>query len=366
MTITALQIKHGSRAGLPAKAAMGEPLISLDTGELFFGRGTATGDLGVFKLSDVIFADVAPAVFQGKLWIDTVNNAIYRASDAGDSWVACTASQGSDAISTDLQVYGVSQGVYTDGNVIPAGTSLETIIKNMLQAVIPPTYQAPTLSLAYTGQLAVEAGTQLVPTITPTFLQRDGGAPILYTLNRNGVTVLTDPAAQAFLEPGITIGDNTVVYQATESYNEGPIKNDNQGNPSPTGRISAGTAVSAAVTFLGKRNAFYAFDDATVAPADSASVRALTGKLLGPVVGTVIGLNIPAGTKRVVIAYPDTLRDISSIKYVELGNGEVKDTFVKTAVQVQGANGFADIGYKVFTYTPAVPFGDNVTYNVTI
>jgi hypothetical protein len=82
--------------------------------------------------------------------------------------------------------------------------------------------------------------------------------------------------------------------------------------------------------------------------------------------GTTFTLNITAGATSVKFAYPAALRDVSSVKYVELGNGEVKDTFILTNELVEGAVGFTSINYKVYTYIPAIPFGDAVTYSVTI
>jgi len=51
---------------------------------------------------------------------------------------------------------------------------------------------------------------------------------------------------------------------------------------------------------------------------------------------------------------------------VEGLNAEVKGVFTKSSVSVEGANGYTPIGYKVYRYTPAVPFQAAATYNVTI
>lgn len=361
----ALQIRRGLKSALPAKAALGEPLIAIDTRELFVGVGTGVGDGDVYKIGDVIFADTPPDVTPEKIWIDTANEKIYRAADDGLSWTAIGGA-GSGAVSADFMVYGVTQGVYTDGQVITAGTSLETIVKNMLQAVIPPTYVSPTLGLTGSGQLNVEAGTILTPLLTPAFNQQDGGAPIQYVLRKDGLALVTNPTAQAFSDAEFQLGDTAVSYQATNSYDAGPVKNNNQGNPSPTGQIAAGATVSNTVTYTGKRFLFYTADIGNNKPVTSDDVRFLPSKVLGPTNGAIFTLNIPAGTKRVVFAYPESIRDVTSVKYVELGNGEVKDTFIKTVVNVEGNNAFAPVGYKIYSYVPAVPFGDAVTYVVTI
>jgi hypothetical protein len=67
-----------------------------------------------------------------------------------------------------------------------------------------------------------------------------------------------------------------------------------------------------------------------------------------------------------VFAYPDTLRDVSTVKYVEVANSEVKDVFTKTSVNVEGANTYTAIGYKVYRYVPNAPFPNAATYVVTI
>ena len=341
----ALQIRRGLRAALPTIAALGEPLIATDTREMFIGTGTS-----VYKIGDIIFDAVPPPVVPEKVWVNTANNSIYRAANDGLSWVLIVGGS-AGAITADFQVYGVSQGIYNDGNVIPAGTSLEDVIKNMLQRVIPPTYASPTLSLAGSGVLTVEAGTTVSPLLTPTFNQRDGGSALAYQLKKDGLEQLANP------DGPYVLGDESITYQATQTYGQGPIKDDNQGNPYPTGQIQAGTATSNIVTYTGKRKMFYGLDNAVI--------RSL-GFIMGPVNGTNFTFNIPAGTTRVTFAYPATLRDVSTIKYFELGNGEVKDTFTKTLVDIEGAAGFTAMSYKVYTYAPAVPFGDNATYTGVI
>ena len=353
----ALQMRRGYKNVLPAKAALGEPLIATDTREIFIGQGITASDGNVYKLSDVVFGAIAPTVEKEKIWVNTTTNELKRASDDGTAWISLVGSGGggSSTVGADFQVYGVTQGTYSDGATIAAGTSLEDVVKNMLQAVIPASYSAPTLGIS-SGQ-TVEAGTSITPTITPTWNQRDGGTSILYSLKKGGVDIFTNATAIAHADSVFILGDETVSYQATNTYNAGPIKNNNQGNPSPTGQIAAGTATSNVASYTGKRNLFYGINQS--------DPRALTA-LLGPVNSTTFTINIPSGATSVKFAYPDSLRAVSSVKYVELGNGEVKDTFTLTTELIAGAAGFTSINYKVYTYIPAIPFGDAVTYSVTI
>lgn len=357
----ALQIRRGLKSALPTVAALGEPLVTTDTHELYVGTGSS-----ISKISDVMFASSAPPVITEKLWLNTATDTLYRASDDGLSWVTISGGSGSGALTADLTVYGVTQGMYSSGQTIPAGTSLEDIVKNMLQTIIPPVYTSPSLNLAGSGQFNLEAGTNIQPILTPTFNMNDGGSAILYTLRKDGVEQVSSASVQAFSDIAYTLGDFLITYQATVSFNQGGIKNDNMGNPYPTGQIQAGSVNSNPVQYNGKRMLFFAADTGVAAPTSSAEVRILAGKQLGPINGTTLSISIPAGTKRVVIAYPSSIRDITSIKYVEFGNGEVKDTFSLATINVEGANGFTPIGYKVYSYVPAEPFGDAVTYAVTL
>jgi hypothetical protein len=123
---------------------------------------------------------------------------------------------------------------------------------------------------------------------------------------------------------------------------------------------------------------FYGTPSAT--PIASADVRALTGAFAASANTTVDGtglpianitvpnfiIAIPAGATRVVFAYPASLRDVASIRYLELADSEVKANFTMTTVSVTGANGVAAINYKVWTYTPVEPFSVANHYKVFI
>ena len=67
-----------------------------------------------------------------------------------------------------------------------------------------------------------------------------------------------------------------------------------------------------------------------------------------------------------VIAYPATLRDVTSIADVNGMNAEIKTSFTKTTVAVEGANGAAAIDYKVYTLDFANANDAANTYAVTI
>lgn len=262
---------------------------------------------------------------------------------------------GSSNTTADINVIGTTQGLYSDGNIIPMGTSLETIVKNMLQTIIPPTYISPTLSIVGSGVLNVESGTNLTLTITPTFTQNDGGTVTNYSVTKNGTSVYTNATVNTYSSTAFVIGDETINYQATVTYNSGAIKNDNTGNPSPTGSIPSGSKVSNIISYVGKRNAFYGTLTNTKIPSISSDIRGLSGKTLGITNGSTFNVNVASGTKHICIAYPDTLQGITQIKSVNM-NSDIKDVFTLITISVNDANGSNPVNYKVYYYNPATAF----------
>lgn len=312
----------------------------------------------------LLIIDIEVAELNGRL--------ISKVGPTSESIDEVIASLNTNAIklSEDITLNGVSQGSYANGNTIAKDTQLTTILKNFLQVALPVTYSAPTFGIT-PGNSTVEAGAMVSPTIVPTFTQRDAGAINQYLLQLStggaaNVNIVNSLTLASYIQSAIQVQDGAhLQYTATASFDEGLTKINNMGEPIPAGKILAGSR-SATLTYTGARQAFYGTGTVNVNPANSADIRALSGTKLNPTNGSVLTINIAPGTKRIIIAYPDTLRDVTSIKYVELGNAEVADTFTKINLQVDGANGYAPINYKVFVYIPAVPFGAGATYNATI
>jgi hypothetical protein len=276
-----------------------------------------------------------------------------------------TSLAGAGAMSENFTVKAVSQGSYNDGNTIPAGTSLETVIKNMLQQRVPATYASPTLALNTAATLNPEIGTNISALLSPAWNKGDAGDATQFRVKRDGTTLQTTNAS---LPENFTGNFQLLVstsFTAEADYQQGVQKFDNLGDSSGT-PISAGTRTSSALTFAPRRASFFGADTQTSAAGTSAAVRSLGNSVLGHANGSTFTLNIPAGSTRVSIAYPASLRTLNSVKYVEVGNSEVKDTFTEATVSVEGANGASPTNYRVFTYRPSIPFGSAATYTVTI
>ena len=216
---------------------------------------------------------------------------------------------------------------------------------------VAPTYVEPTLALtANPSTLKQEVGTKITPILSYTFTQNDAGAEISHTFSP------VDSETQAQLT--IVEGDN-IEYSVTVNYGAGAQKADNFGNLSGEA-IQAGS-LTKTLKYVGYRKNFYVADAGTVAPTDSAEVRALTSFSTG-----TQRINVAPNSQRIVIACPST-KTLTSAKYVEQGNAEYKDNFTLTTVQVSGATDGKDlINYNVYTYVFAIPNSAAMTFNISI
>lgn len=137
-------------------------------------------------------------------------------------------------------VIGTDIGAYQDGDTILPGVNYLDIIENLLQTQIPPTYTAPTVSINDGQASTQEVGVTLNPvSLTGSWDQNDAGSYNALEFTRGGGSISTG---------SFTYVDNTTLYASTTPivyefevcYDEGPTKNDNLGNPYPTGKIAAG------------------------------------------------------------------------------------------------------------------------------
>ena len=216
---------------------------------------------------------------------------------------------------------------------------------------VAPTYVEPTLALtANPSTLKQEVGTKITPILSYTFTQNDAGAETSHTFSP------VDSETQVQLT--IVEGDN-IEYSVTVNYGAGVQKADNFGNLSGEA-IQAGS-LTKTLKYVGYRKNFYVADAGTVAPTDSAEVRALTAFSTG-----TQRINVAPNSQRIVIACPST-KTLTSAKYVEQGNAEYKDNFTLTTVQVSGATDGKDlINYNVYTYVFAIPNSAAMTFNISI
>lgn len=127
---------------------------------------------------------------------------------------------------------------------------------------------------------------------------------------------------------------------------------------------SNGLTGSASVDVKFSRGIFYGTSNSDELYNTSALVRTLN-KELGKTSGYEFTVDIPVGTKSVIIAIPATM-SLSAINFRESMNMDVLSTFSVSNVDVQGANGYTPIGYKVYQYVAPTSFTQASHYDVTM
>lgn len=152
----------------------------------------------------------------------------------------------------------------------------------------------------------------------------------------------------------------------------------NLGSEAKAGAIE-GDEISktANVSVIGYRNSFYGTyaakeADGVQTGSTSDSIRTLkaSGKTLTN--GSTFDIAIPADAQRVVIAYPDTLKDLEYVKDANDSDANIVSAFTnedgtaKTTVSVAGANNYGAVNYKVFSTDFAGAYGTTNTFKVKI
>jgi hypothetical protein len=265
----------------------------------------------------------------------------------------------------EIEVSGIGQmGGFKDGDIVPATTTMYQMWARLLAKEVPPIYLQPILSILVNHSGTIELGDIISPTIISNFLQNDAGELESIIISMNGETIASGSSDLEVIDYSRKATSSQLVYSSTVSYKEGPIKNTNFGNPYPDGRIPAGTMTNIYKLYA-HRNAFYGAEPTPGSVTTSAEIRGLVDKFSNPEQGSEFTLVAPVGTRRVVIAYPVILGEISSIYYVELGD-EYKDVFKETYINVEGANGFDPTPYRVYQWVVPIAFGGEVTFKVKI
>lgn len=253
------------------------------------------------------------------------------------------------------------------GTKFPIGTPHDALFELLAKKPLTlPVYTAPELFLSAPLPVHPEIGSLLSPTLTPAWIANDAGQPATYVLKKNGLNMFTSGSPAAHTEPPFSLTGTTVTYQAVVHHAAGAVKKDSEGAAYPVGMIQAGTVSSNTISIAGRRYGFFGSDSTASIPATSADVRDLPGKLPMIENGTEFTITTAAGARRITFWYPNTCRDVSSVKYVEQGGAEYKDMFEKTAADVEGANGHAAAPYKGFTWVLAVASPTSMTFTVHV
>jgi len=289
-----------------------------------------------------------------------------------------TGPAGSSSALEEAVVSMLAVGNIAIGQTLPEDMSFTNFVKAMLLTIFYPTFVAPTFSLSAAGSANQESGTtysggsllRLTATFNRGLIKGDlVGGVWNATANQDyragaAVEYIFEGSSEGstnYKDIETTIEDGANTYSVTIEHLIGPQPTDsdsnNYGTPYPA------DTVERTATIYGKRKAFFGVDSAG---ASSAQIRALGDSLLNPANGSSFTIDIPAGAVSVVFAYPATLQAVTEVEYVEGLGADVKSAFTLTAVDVEGANSYSAIAYKVYRFEPVEAFSADATYVVTI
>ena len=277
-----------------------------------------------------------------------------------------------DCLKEELVVNGVDGLGVPSGTTYPIGTPTEQILRAITSKAIPATYTRPTVAIANdSGQAAggVEAGTSITAKLKATFTKNDAGDLTAISIKKNGTDVETGTTSPlSYTGEAIVIGDETINYSASATYEDAPVKNNNLGNESKENWFAGGTITSSNYSISGQRNLFYGTGVGSVPSITSDIIRGLANKKLNPTQGYSFNINVAVGQQYIMFAYPATLRDVNNVTYVEANDSGMAANFAKTDISVADARGGENglISYKCYSYAMAIPAAASMTFKVTI
>ena len=182
-----------------------------------------------------------------------------------------------NATTTQFAVKAVSQGSYADGMLIPAGTSLEAIIRNMLQTRVPAVYTQPNLTINTSSALAYEYGASVSVSVSLTWTANDAGAATTFRYKKDGTVVQSVSGATPTAFSTSFVLNSATTFTGEADYSQGPQKYDNMGDPSGS-PIAAGTKTTTnSVVFVPRHKRYWGLS--TSASITDAELRTLNSEL---------------------------------------------------------------------------------------
>lgn len=326
-------------------------------------------------VADTEVSDGAFAVVKAPIAGDKTEYTAYIYT--GGAWKALDGNYNAENVYFDqdlLTTAAIGNITLTNGQATIAaqGKNLKQVFDTIFVKEKNPTTTKPSVSITSAEAKAYEVGTKVTPTWDSTFNAGKYEFGPATGVTVTGWAISDTDGNEASTEDGsfpeITVADDTSYkITATATYTDGAIPVTNTGNEYATGQIKSSTAsktVGTAIT--GYRNSFYG-TMTEKSEATSATIRGLAGKSGKSLAnGAKFEVNVPVGALRVVIAYPATLQDVTSISDVNGLGAEISSSFTKTTVTVEGANGYTGIDYKVYTIDFANANDTANKYAVTI
>lgn len=242
-----------------------------------------------------------------------------------------------------------------NGYNVTVGLKIEKFLKDIFEKATPPTYTAPTASISTTpANDTFEMGTILNLTINGGFTKNDGGNATAHRILKNGAVLANTNTATDTIQLN---SGSSFMYRYQADYLQGPVKNDDMGNPSPTNQIPAGVATSGMITFTGTLKRFFG-------PQISGFTNYRTLSSVFDNTSNIFIVQSGTTYKDFYILLPAS-RTLTEVKDLDALNAIITSSFVMTTVQIADVGGALQ-NYKLYKMANAVPYAINHRLQVTI
>lgn len=249
------------------------------------------------------------------------------------------------------------------------GKNLTQVLSELLAQEKMPNIVMPYVTITSTTAKNYEAGTMIKPAWTAQFhageyeFGPETNVELIKWDITNNITNEKSSDGSGRFNMFEVEDDTNMTITATATYGAGSIPLTNLGAGVVESRIPAGQIAKKSAVMRGYRKTFFGAT-LDVEPINQDDVRTLESSTAGMKDGSTFSINVGQGAKRVIIAYPANLGDLSSVK--EHGKFEIAKTFTQTTMEIEGANGYKPIEYKVYTKIFDKEREEDSVYNVII
>ena len=330
---------------------------------------TALAEIDAPKKGDI-------AVVKRTIANDKVSHTAYVYN--GSAWEAADGNYNAENVyfGKDLTIT-ANIGVQTVGSsgsktLATTGKNVKEVFDMIMAAEQNPKITQPSVSVTCAQMGNYEVGTKVTPqwsvALNPgsySYGPATGVTATSYSVSDTDSNS-AETSSGSFPELTVEDGENYSI-SATVGHSAGAVPKTNLGNDYAAGKIAEGSKSGTRGTITGHRKTFYGTTTDKTSETTSAIIRGLSGKSNAALNnGSTFKVTIPVGALRVLIAYPATLREVTSIKDDNAMSAEIKTGFTLSTVAVEGANSYTATNYKVYTMDFANANDTANTYTVTI
>ena len=317
----------------------------------------------IFIVKDIIFGENyqhTAYVFDGAHWIAMTGN--YNIENVYFD----------EDLRTTFQIGSIPL-VNGQATIPAAGKNFKQLWDSIFIQEKNPQVTAPEVTISLGGIItSYEVGTTYSPKYSVTFTP----GSYEYGPNPTGVTMssikVTDSNMNEALNtsgslPSFIIMDDTVYSISAEvTYTDGDIPITNTGNEYAAGRIKGATVSGSSAAVTGYRNSFYGTLAEPTSELTSDIIRTLTPFNKKLIKGATIPLNIPVGARKVIISYPASLGELTTITDRKGLGVDITNSFKRATIAVEGAEHYSAVNNYTYTLDFAEPYDTANIFDVTI